>query len=83
MIKYLFTVWDSKAKTHCNPFTSVNQQTALRDFAQAANDSGTQIAKFPTDFTLFEVGEFDDETCTFNIHPAPVNLGMASQFTKE
>lgn len=80
MIKYMFSVYDTKARNYSNPFTAINQQVAIRDFTQAVNESSSQLNKFPDDFKLIEVGEFDDENCTFDIHKEPINLGFARNF---
>ncbi|AXH75313.1 MAG: nonstructural protein [Microviridae sp.] len=80
MIKFLYTVYDSKARTYSNPFTAVNQQVAIRDFTQAANDINSQIHQFPGDFKLLEIGEFDDESCVMNLHPEPLPLGLAHNY---
>ncbi|AXH77822.1 MAG: nonstructural protein [Microviridae sp.] len=80
MNKFLYSVYDSKAKAYSNPFTSVNQQIAIRDFTQAVRDENSQLNKFPEDFTLVELAEFDDETAVFNLHPNPIVLGLASNF---
>jgi len=80
MIKFLFSVYDSKAAVYSNPFVSLNQAVALRDFNRAATDSNSDISRFPEDYTLVELGEFDDETSVMHLHTQPVNLGHASQF---
>lgn len=80
MTKGVFSVFDSKASVFCNPFMSINKQTALRDFHVAALSPETTISKCPADYVLYEIGEFDD--C--NGHLTPIwpmnNLGSASQF---
>lgn len=56
----VYSIYDSKAGAFHQPFFSVNDQTAARACAAALDDSGTQLAKFPEDFTLYKVGFFDD-----------------------
>ncbi|AXH76264.1 MAG: nonstructural protein [Microviridae sp.] len=80
MIKFMFSVYDSKARAYGNPFTSPRQEMAVRDFTAAVRDTSTQLNKFPEDFTLVEIGEFDDETCSFMLHKNPIPLGLAAQF---
>jgi len=80
MIKFLFSVYDSKARAYGNPFTAARQELAIRDFTTAVRDPDTQLHKFPEDFTLVEIGEFDDETCSFTLHQNPIPLGLANQF---
>ncbi|AXH77266.1 MAG: nonstructural protein [Microviridae sp.] len=79
-MKKCFSVYDSKAQVFSNPFFSLTTMTALRDFQSAALDSNTQIAQYPEDFVLYEIGAFDDEKGTL-VSCLPVNLGTADQFT--
>lgn len=78
----MFAVYDSKAKCFYAPFTSQNAATAIRNFSQAVNAQGgdTQIAKHPEDFTLFKIGEFDDELGTLQRLDQLENLGLAANF---
>lgn len=69
MRKSIFCVFDSKARTFANPFTSTNSFTAIRDFATVANDPASIISKHAADFTLYELGEFDDESGLISPHP--------------
>lgn len=78
MIKNLYSVYDSKAKTFCNPFVSQNDQTALRDFAYAANDVSTPIGQHPTDYSLFRLASFDDESGFVLTDSSASNLAIAS-----
>lgn len=80
MQKFFYSVYDSKAKVFSNPFTSVNHLTATRDFNRAANDPSSDISKFPEDYTLYEIGSFDDVLGILVPHENPTNLGMAIQF---
>lgn len=80
MIKKVFSVFDSKAKLFSTPFYSHNDKTAQRDFARAVNDSNSDLSKFSEDYSLMELGEFDDENGSFNIHTAPINHGLGSTY---
>lgn len=62
MIRLLCSVYDLRAKVFCAPFSSINEDTAKRDFGIASRDVSTSINKFPSDYQLFVVGSFDDET---------------------
>lgn len=80
MQKFLFSVYDSKAAVYGNPFTSVNVTVAIRDFQAAAQSPNSSVAMFPEDYTLFQLGSFDDSTGVIEYLQNPVNLGLASQF---
>jgi len=76
----IFSVYDSKAAVYCAPFFCPTMAVAQRAFARTAADPETQMYAFPQDFTLFHLGEFDDEKGTFLMWAQQVNLGLAAQF---
>ena len=58
----VYSIKDSKAGTYSNPFYSINDSTAIRSFEQAASDPTTTISQFPTDYSLYRIGTFDDSS---------------------
>jgi hypothetical protein len=79
MIKRLFTVFDSKSEVYMPPFTYRTKGEAIRAFTDSVNDSGSQMNKYPADFTLFDIGSFDDVTCKFDVQ-SPESIGNAIEF---
>lgn len=77
MIHKVFAVYDSKAEAYLPPFFVQNQAVALRSFASAAQDADHQFHKFGADYTLFELGEYDDSTGVITTHKAQINHGTA------
>lgn len=65
----IFSVFDSKAKAWLPPFFVTNDQVALRIFTDCANSDQHQFGANPSDYTLFRIGEFDDEDA--KIEPIP------------
>lgn len=61
MIHQIFAIYDAKAGAFMQPFFSVNEGTALRAVRAAMEDGNSQLAKFPEDYQVFKVGQFDDE----------------------
>lgn len=82
MVHKIYTVYDSKAETYLPPFFMRSKGEALRAWIQAVNDEQTQFNKYPADFTMFELGEFDDVTGVINNHLAKQSLGNALEFRK-
>lgn len=58
----IFVVFDSKSEGYGIPFFQRTTGEALRGFTEAVNDPQKQsaVAKYPQDFTLFELGEYDE-----------------------
>ncbi len=84
MLHQVFSVYDSKAGIYLPPFYLQTKGQALRQFADTVNGSKeNQIANHPEDFTLFELGIFDDLICQFTLHETPISLGVAIEFKRE
>jgi len=82
MITKIFTVYDSKAEAYLQPFFMPNRGQAIRAFQDTVNDPKTQFHKHPSDFSLFEIGTYDDLSGAITMHDAKVNLGTAVEFLK-
>lgn len=75
----MFTVRDLKAGTYGQPFALPNRQVAMRTFSTWVANPESFFAKFPHDFELFEVGEFDQVTGLFSSLSMPDYVGRASE----
>lgn len=82
MIVKIYSVYDSKLEAFMQPFFMQSKGLALRAFSDTALDSNTVIGKHPSDYTLFELGEFDDASAKFVMHSTPISLGVAIEFIK-
>lgn len=76
----VFTVFDSKAELYLSPFYMRSRGEALRSFADTVKDSNSAFNKHPGDYTLFELGDYNESTGSFGLYDAKVNLGMAQDF---
>jgi hypothetical protein len=77
MIYKIFTVYDSKLEAYLQPFFMQSKGAAIRAFSDSSNDTQTQFSKHPGDFTLFEIGEYDDQNGNLKNYASKVNLGTA------
>lgn len=77
MTEQVFTVFDSAAKRYLQPFFSPSIEFALRQFRHTLNDEEHLFARFPEDYTLFHIGEYDAETGMITSLPNPHSLGVA------
>lgn len=73
-------IFDSKVKIFTQPYLFVNKGAALRTWQEAANDPQSPYCKHPEDFTMFIVGEYNDETGILTHLTAFESLGNALQF---
>ncbi|UIB81480.1 nonstructural protein [Flyfo microvirus Tbat2_160] len=83
MILKIFTIYDSKVEAYMQPFFMQSKGAALRAFTDTISDRSTQFSKHPQDFTLFEIGEYDDSTGTLLNYDAKISLGVAVEFQKD
>ena len=60
MIHNIYAVYDSKAETYTPPFFQHHKAMALRTFTDACNDKGHTFGMHPEDYTLYDLGTYDD-----------------------
>ncbi|QXP44345.1 MAG: nonstructural protein [Arizlama microvirus] len=76
----MFTVYDCKVERYLQPFFMQTKGQALRAWTDSVNDSNTNFHKHPEDFTLFEIGSYDDETGKVENHLTPISSGTAMEY---
>ena len=78
----IFSVYDSKAKAYLPPFFLHEEGMAIRGFTTAVNDKSHAFGQYPADYTLFNIGAFDDATAQI-IHQDPISLGNGIEFVQK
>lgn len=81
MIKKMFTVYDEKSEAYLQPFFLDTIGQATRAITDCVNDPTHNFCKHTSDFSLFILGEFDDETAAFT--PDKQSLGSLVEYKKE
>lgn len=79
----MFTVYDIKAKSYLPPFYMQSTGQAMRTFEDTVNDPDHAFGKHPEDYVIFEVGTFDDQSCTFELHKSPITLAKAIELINQ
>lgn len=79
----LFSVFDTKARIYLAPFVARSQVDAIRQIALSFHDphmKDTPVGQNPTDFELFFVGSFEDESGDLSVNKPTfvANLGNLS-----
>jgi len=77
----MFSVLDTKTGAFGNPFVSLREESAIREFSDAVNDGSNpnnQWFRHPEDFSLYFLGEFDTSTGVINPISLIQNLITAS-----
>ena len=76
----VFTVYDAKIEAYMSPFLMATKAQAIRTFGDTVNDEKNQRNKHPEDYTLFEIGEYDDNSGNYTMLSAKISLGLAKEF---
>lgn len=58
----LYSLLDTKAKVYGAPFAAPNDGIAGRLVMEALRDPQSMVAKYPNDFQLYCLGEYDEHT---------------------
>jgi len=77
MIWNVYCVYDTGISTWLKPIFAKNNGEILRSFIEACNSADSQFFKHSADYTLFEIGTFDDDKCKFDLLKSPVKLLQA------
>lgn len=56
-----YAVYDKKAMCFFPPFTTENNVQAIRGIDEAVNSSGSVLNRYPDDFALYYLGDFDNK----------------------
>lgn len=78
----IFSVQDLKTGVFMKPFMDMHIGSALRSWEAACNDKASPFCTFPSDFVLFEVGEFDDLQGILTSFDVPRRLSTAIEMLK-
>lgn len=65
MKMYVFSVFDKAVNAYNTPFYARTTAEAIRSFGGLVNDASTNVAKHPSDFVLFVLGAYDDNSGLF------------------
>jgi hypothetical protein len=85
MIKKMYSIYDVKAEAFFPPFYTETEGLALRMIMETLSDPNSNLSKYPADFTLFYLGEFDDNTAeiTYDKKPMGTMIEYMPQVNKE
>ena len=75
-----FSVFDTKANMFGVPFFAVSVGVASRLFADLVADNRSTIYRYPADFALYEIGDFNETSGLFTSLDRPNHVCNASEF---
>lgn len=80
MIQEILALYDSKARAFNTPIFTPRIEVGLRAIRGAVNAPGTFLHTHPEDYTVFYLGQYDDEKGEFLPLAQARNLGLCTQF---
>lgn len=58
----MYTVKDKKADAYLQPFTTQTKGLAIRMIQGTLEQQDNNLSKYPEDFSLWKIGEFDENS---------------------
>lgn len=79
----MFSVYDQVAKAWLPPFYYHNEFMAIRTFSDCINNPQHQFGMNQSDYTLFEIGEWDDDSGKIETYAENKLLGNGTKFISQ
>lgn len=79
----IFSVYDCKSESYARPFFEKTAALAIRAFEIVANEQGHQFNKYGEDYTLFEIGEYDEANAYIKAYAVLLPLGNALEMRRD
>ena len=76
----IFSIHDAKAFAYLPPFILPRKEMAMRTFSDCVNSNTHQFGVHPADYTLTELGTFDDSNAKITLHDVPLTMGTGLDF---
>lgn len=80
MLLKAYSIRDSKAEVFNTPFYQKTHGEAERTFQTLAKDDKSTISKYPDDYDLYYLGEYDQDTGKSHPIDTPQHMAKAIQF---
>jgi len=78
----VFAVFDHKINKYLTPFFQPSNGAAIRLFADECGKGDTLLSNHPGDFSLHNLGEYNDDTGAIVSAVPPTLLGYGSEYAK-
>lgn len=77
----VYALFDEKSQSYGTPFFQLADGQASRSLQELVNDPQSLVAKYPEDFALYKLGEFDERTGMLNALNVVEFICRASAFS--
>jgi len=79
----VFGIYDSKTDAFLPPFMMKTVGEAERALQTHINDPQHNFCRYAEDFTLFELGTWEDSNAKYTLHSTPHSVGMLLQYKRD
>jgi len=79
---HVCTVRDVAAEAYLNPLFVRSKGEAIRSFSDEVNNKDSMLGKHPSDYVLFYLGTYDQDSAKFDLTSSPESLGVGTDFVK-
>lgn len=79
----LFAIYDDKVQAYTVPFAKPTVGSGIRTFDDLVNNPESDIGRHPEDYTLFLIGEYDDQTAQVTMKEPTSSLGNGRQMVRQ
>lgn len=79
----MYMTYDSKVGIFSLPMFFKLPGEALRFWERVSNDPNTSPGSYPSDYTFFEVGSFNESTGQIKMLESKISIGTAIEFLKK
>jgi hypothetical protein len=83
MKKLIVTLKDDKLEVYNQPVFIRNKGEAARMMEEMVQDPKSPLSKYPNDFALYEIGTWDEDTGTIQLHENHQYLFRPVDFLRE
>lgn len=79
----VYAIYDNKVEAHLTPFFARTNGEAIRMFASAVNQEGTDFHRWANDYCLYRIGSWDPQSGDLVAAGQNENLGLAVEYLKQ
>lgn len=72
----IFTIYDDVLETYSTPILAINKGHMIRMLVEWSKNPQNQLTQNTKEKTLFELGDYEDQTGRMDLYPANKNVGM-------
>lgn len=76
----IYTIFDRKMVSYMKPMYPTHLVEIQRNLTEVMKDENANIAKFPEDYELYRLGEWDTESAEYILENKPVFIQQISEF---